>query len=514
MTPLPPSEHALPPGAGDPLRTFGGMFRDAALETAFEQDRAPESVRHARGLLGAAVLINLLFLISDWRFHGTPHFWLALSARLVVVAWAATALLLVTRLRSAAVLHRVLVAWMIGNALPVGLLVTSGSEIALVIAFLLPAIYYLCVPVRFGWTLGCGVFASAAMLAGLASSDLPRGNGIGILLAMMMANVALALTVTRANRMSRTAWLAARTESGLRAALDRSRAQLQRLFDACPVPLILTDRASGSLIRMSDSCAALIGSAPSSALAGPGPADPAAERLARTLGADAGATDYEVQLATADRGDRTLLVHAAALEVDGRDVVLAGLVDITRRKAEQTSLERLASTDALTGLRNRLSFFAAARAEMLRATRTRQPLALLMVDLDHFKAINDSRGHSAGDAALRAFGALCTRTLDPGAVIGRLGGEEFGVLLRSESSDAAAGAESLRAATAALRIGLAQGPPLALTVSIGIAAVSPNDRDIDAALARADLALYAAKHGGRNRVVAEQADAARMARTG
>jgi diguanylate cyclase (GGDEF)-like protein len=130
-----------------------------------------------------------------------------------------------------------------------------------------------------------------------------------------------------------------------------------------------------------------------------------------------------------DRGALTLLVKAAAIDIEGRAAVLAGLVDITRRKAEQTSLEKLASTDALTGLRNRLSFFAAGRAEMLRAARARSPIALLMIDIDHFKRINDSRGHAAGDTALRAFAALCTDRLGPRAIVGRLGGEEFGALL-------------------------------------------------------------------------------------
>ena len=160
-------------------------------------------------------------------------------------------------------------------------------------------------------------------------------------------------------------------------ALARNRTTLERLFAACPVPLILTDRASGRVLRMSDSCADLLGtSQPPTTLhqfyTRPGEPD----GLIAALEEGAGEAEYETSANLPAGADRTLLIKAAALDVDGRAVVMSGLLDISERKATQTSLEHLASTDALTGLKNRLSFFAAARAEMLRAARNQTMLAL------------------------------------------------------------------------------------------------------------------------------------------
>ncbi|RYY38083.1 MAG: GGDEF domain-containing protein [Sphingomonadales bacterium] len=203
------------------------------------------------------------------------------------------------------------------------------------------------------------------------------------------------------------------------------------------------------------------------------------------------------------------------IDIDGDPTIMSGLLDITARKAAQVKLEMLASTDPLTGLHNRLSFFSAGRAEMMRAARTGSVLALLMIDIDHFKQINDMRGHQAGDMALRAFALLCIEELGPHAMIGRLGGEEFGVLLPRTGTEAAIQvAETLCERVAAIAIDVHEGSPVQLTVSVGVAGVRTGDRDIDGALARADLALYGAKRGGRNRVVANDACPASTRRTG
>lgn len=190
-------------------------------------------------------------------------------------------------------------------------------------------------------------------------------------------------------------------------------------------------------------------------------------------------------------------------------VSIAGLLVAIRLRrmladlAEHSSrLERLATTDHLTGLHNRHSFMQYLEREFARSKRYRAPLSLLVLDLDFFKQINDGYGHAAGDAALREFAstaASCLRGMD---VFGRLGGEEFGIALPSAGLDQAeAVAERIRAAVVRIAIATDYGD-VRFTTSIGAAQQVEGDEDIDALLARADSALYAAKAAGRNRVVA------------
>ncbi|MDR3417855.1 MAG: GGDEF domain-containing protein [Nevskia sp.] len=173
-------------------------------------------------------------------------------------------------------------------------------------------------------------------------------------------------------------------------------------------------------------------------------------------------------------------------------------------------LEELSITDALTGLRNRLYFDAHFDAEWRRACRQRQPVAILLVDLDHFKRVNDSYGHAFGDqclkAAARAAQAEIQRT---GDVLARYGGEEFiAVLGNTDGRGAAAVAERLRARVAGLQLQHG-GQPVSLTCSIGLASVVPATPEHGFRLINsADQALYQAKRLGRNRVETYSAEAA------
>jgi diguanylate cyclase (GGDEF)-like protein len=140
--------------------------------------------------------------------------------------------------------------------------------------------------------------------------------------------------------------------------------------------------------------------------------------------------------------------------------------------------------------------------EFARARRYKAPLSLMVLDLDFFKQINDGYGHAAGDSALKAFSvaaADCLRGMD---VLGRLGGEEFGILLPSTAVDQSESvAERIRAAVAKIAIETEFGT-VRFTTSIGVAQSQEGDESVDVLLARADGALYAAKAAGRNRVVA------------
>jgi len=166
---------------------------------------------------------------------------------------------------------------------------------------------------------------------------------------------------------------------------------------------------------------------------------------------------------------------------------------------------RLASTDFLTGVANRRGFLASANAELLRTRRYNRSLSLLMLDADRFKRINDSYGHAGGDAALVALSKAIEQNLRPSDLLGRMGGEEFAVLLpETDRAGAITLAERLRTAIESLRIEYANRV-IALTVSIGVVEVASDCQTIDSAMQAADRFLYRAKLSGRNRSVSQEA---------
>ena len=162
--------------------------------------------------------------------------------------------------------------------------------------------------------------------------------------------------------------------------------------------------------------------------------------------------------------------------------------------------------DALTRLLNRRFLPTILRREIALQANTGRQFAVLMLDLDHFKSINDTHGHAAGDRALKHVAALLVENTRGSDYLFRYGGEEFVVVLGSVSrDDALAIAEGLRNAIASSPVTLADGSALSLTGSIGVA-VQDGHPDYERVLARADAAMYAAKRGGRDRVVMDDGD--------
>jgi diguanylate cyclase (GGDEF)-like protein len=165
--------------------------------------------------------------------------------------------------------------------------------------------------------------------------------------------------------------------------------------------------------------------------------------------------------------------------------------------------ERLASTDALTGLSNRRAFFEHAAITFHYCRRNRKPVAAMLIDIDQFKRINDTRGHAVGDLALQHVAQMLRGVLRKSDLCCRLGGEEFAVLLPdTKLADASHVAEKLRAAIADQPLPLpGANMPLSITVSVGVA---EGCSELEALLERADSAMYAAKNAGRNRVATPQ----------
>lgn len=203
-----------------------------------------------------------------------------------------------------------------------------------------------------------------------------------------------------------------------------------------------------------------------------------------------------------DRGQVWIRVSAIPLFQGGRvGGVYASFEDITRQVQLSQELQRQASTDDLTGLANRRAFLARLAIEFERVRRHPElHCSLVALDIDWFKRVNDTWGHAAGDAVLRHFSQLMRQVTRLGDLVGRTGGEEFMLLLPDTSlDDAAALARRLCEQVAARPLAWA-GQDIAFTVSAGVSALAANDAGMDDALARADLALYAAKEAGRNTV--------------
>lgn len=193
-------------------------------------------------------------------------------------------------------------------------------------------------------------------------------------------------------------------------------------------------------------------------------------------------------------------VAAAVLSNVAVTLSLAAVLVAWRGETEGAYL-RLAQTDGLTGLPNQRAFQARAVDMLSMARRYREPLALMMLDIDHFKSINDERGHEAGDRALQLFARCLREQMRLGDQIGRIGGEEFAVLMAHSEADGP------RALDARLRAALAAAAPaelgFALDFSAGWAQLRQGDRHVEDLMRRADTALYEAKRGGRGRLVAE-----------
>ncbi|MBL8670683.1 MAG: diguanylate cyclase [Alphaproteobacteria bacterium] len=175
-------------------------------------------------------------------------------------------------------------------------------------------------------------------------------------------------------------------------------------------------------------------------------------------------------------------------------------------KKLRDELERLATTDPLTGASNRRAFMDASDLEIKRARRYGGTLAVVMADIDYFKRINDTFGHAAGDQALKAIVRTFRGSLRPMDVLGRLGGEEFAILLPGVDAQAALRtAERLRSLVKAIVVTAEDNREVRFTVSFGVAMLEPGEETIEQALRRSDAGLYAAKAAGRDCVVMQPA---------
>ena len=188
--------------------------------------------------------------------------------------------------------------------------------------------------------------------------------------------------------------------------------------------------------------------------------------------------------------------------IDGGQIHVGVIRDITERKLNEDNLRKLANTDGLTGVLNRRSFTDEGNRLFTLAERHDRHLAVLMIDADHFKSVNDNHGHDIGDVVLKLLAREVSLALRSTDVFGRLGGEEFAALLPETDP---AGAEELAwkivETVRGLSVPLPDGKSLKFTVSVGIGCRNKAISSLDALMKESDNALYVAKHSGRNRAV-------------
>jgi diguanylate cyclase (GGDEF)-like protein/PAS domain S-box-containing protein len=288
------------------------------------------------------------------------------------------------------------------------------------------------------------------------------------------------------------------------AQVERAEQRLRGIFEAAPVALVLSRARDHAVVDANPRAAALF------------------ERSLSELG-KTNTLEFWVDTAERDEvvamlrekglveGRRVRLRRASgqefwaelslrAVEVDGEPCFIAGVRDVSDQKALEERLLELATIDGLTGVYNRRHFYELGATELARAARYQKGLAAAMLDVDHFKALNDEHGHAVGDEALRMLAAVAHRELRRVDILARYGGEEFVVLLPETNLEAAAMVvERLRAAVAAEPVG-GTPAPVHMTVSAGVVAWTAGE-SLEEMLRRADAALYKAKAAGRDRVV-------------
>ncbi len=205
---------------------------------------------------------------------------------------------------------------------------------------------------------------------------------------------------------------------------------------------------------------------------------------------------------------RRVVANPGPVKLRAEDVLRVGghafklkHMDALERRYHQDMVSRT-TLDPLTGVGNRATVLRQLEAHFKLARRHHRPLSLILGDLDQFKQVNDTHGHRAGDRALAAFGELLLRRVRSSDTVGRLGGDEFLIVLPETSAVwALAAADDLCRAIADQALAVEGAPNLRITCSLGVAELKEGDVDGGALLARADAALYGAKAGGRNRVI-------------
>ena len=294
--------------------------------------------------------------------------------------------------------------------------------------------------------------------------------------------------------------------------IERKRAQLAlgtserryRLLFERNLAGVVRMRVDGTIVECNEAFAGIVGAATAADVTGlslPGMIEDPVERAAyrAAMERDRFMSNTEAQIRRLDGATAWLLLNLGSPSVDDSPFVEGTVLDITERKEVEAKVAHQAHHDPLTGLCNRAYFIEQLERAMALGRRSSSSLGLLYIDLDEFKPINDSLGHAAGDALLREVAGrlrVCVRRTD---VVGRMGGDEFIVLLDSLKHDEDASIVAAKTLEALVEPFFHEGRAMRVTASIGVAIFPADGDDPDAFIAAADRAMYRAKNGGKNR---------------
>lgn len=281
--------------------------------------------------------------------------------------------------------------------------------------------------------------------------------------------------------------------------------RVKKILAALPVPYMISKQKTGQILEMNDKALSAL--------------DVAAEdinqykaidfyskpeiraELLEIVRRNGLVANKEIELKTRSGHCFTTLFSATPLRLTNEEVFFVTFSDISERKEMELALEKAATTDYLTGLLNRRAFIDRADLERQRANRNKHAICILMIDIDHFKAINDTYGHDIGDDALKELVGLVGHNLRVTDAFGRLGGEEFALMLPETDLDGALIlAERIRERVEENDMVLADGSVLKMKISGGLALWN-DDLEYDEVMKLADECLYKAKQTGRNKIV-------------
>ena len=284
--------------------------------------------------------------------------------------------------------------------------------------------------------------------------------------------------------------------------MKRREDSVRLLFESNPMPLLVYERATLAIRKTNDAMLRLCGRAAGDLLATAWPdLFEEEERVAVAAKARAVARDDAVRRAwrmvTGQGATLDVEVYANALDFDGDDCVLVSVHDVTAQRKAQAQIAYMAHHDDLTGLCNRALFRTRLTEGLAKARARGEMLAVLCIDLDFFKQVNDTLGHGAGDKVLRAVGDRIGTAIGPGGVAARLGGDEFVVMVAGLSRPAEAGALADRLIARISAPYLVDGHQAVIGASIGISLAPGDGSDPDILLHNADIALYRSKSEGR-----------------
>lgn len=512
--------------AGFALSFLTGSFREDGPEVRYLRESRAERLLRLRLVSAVGGTFFLIgFAVDVLLLDGDPVLWWLGGVRLLTATCIAVAALAA----GSAIHSRIgfelltLTALIIVSVATCGIISVSPGPILLhaLTAITILLVFYLFVPVSTLTGLAAGLVLTAGFVRVALARDADPPVLTLVILYLTLVNI-LGTLVVRDSCMTRRrefATLEAEREAiadlraevkaraAVESALAESEARFRRLVELAPDAVVVHREAkflyanpAGMRLVGIDEAREAIGASLYDFL-DPEFHEPTRERMARLLATGEPQPPVEVVVATPQGRRIWCEVVSGPTVYAGEPAIQTVVRDVDDRKRLEQELMRLATTDPLTGIANRRRFFDQLEVELARARRHGRSLSLIMVDIDHFKRVNDQHGHAVGDTTLRALVEAMLEVLRSEDLVARLGGEEFAAILPEVDADGAmAVAERLRSRLATVEINAPEGT-VRCTVSIGVAQARPAHESPERTLKRADDALYGAKRAGRDRVV-------------